>query len=1277
MTAFALALALAGFAPPQDADGTEPERPFLTPSCRRELVLERGERARFAFRSDPHHSIGVFARSEEVDPRFELWVEGKERRTREDEGGNTTPYVRVEEADEPQVWLIDVFAGDDEAGPVILHLVRHPETDRTVEVDELGRSAVDASKAAMQQGRQGAALAVLREAADALLAVEDAEDSWRILWRAERVAMALYSSGDAETAVRCMERALRGRRVVLPPEHPHIDITERNAIQFRASFAPGEAIARAEALVDERSAEYEPGHDRILKAQDLLATCLLRAQRLSEAIRVREEIVAARPREPLAEVRRLADDYQALIQLLFLQENPPALLEWTERAVAELEPLLPSNDPELLSLLDDLAGALRRTGRQSEALELYERVVEGMREALDENSSKLLAARANRASVLKQLGHIEEATAELEDVLQRFLVGLEAEGWMQPVLWVRGTLEGCYAQLGRERDALELIELQLRGYRMRPDLYPESYPSLLRARGQRSTRLVNLGRLAEAREEIEGALAVAATVPDDQMRETRRYLLGLSASILAELGDLVRARAAYETYLAPGPPPGGIDVTWVEQLANYAQVLLLLGETERAWKQMEALDDYMRRFGPLPTRHYATLLAERSRARVLVALGRYDEALESIETVERTWPGVTLQLKSRVLGRLGDSAAAIRVLEEGTASHPHEGDPQLILEAGLFLPLHLRVLGRHDRARAVVREHAEDLVRLTIDVERTGSERDVGRFVSGATPALAIAIAFALASPDDDALGSAAFAAAQTLRGAPLVPSRLRRVAERDADMTALLGDLQSVSRRVALVASEIERASGEEREALGAELDALVRERDRKRGSISSRLVEQGAGSRVTEPASVEQVARTLRQGEAAVALHRFWRPDLEAEDFAGMRRKEARYAAAIVRADASLTWLDLGSAAEIEDLVASWRGTLGVGMDRGIGKVSSKDRATGHELGTRVRARVLDPVLATAGGVDRLVVAPSSTLGLVPWDALPDASGTLLGDVVEIALVESLRHLERAAPPEGGPSLLVVGGVAYDEEAAPVEPEEERELPVLPRSETDAFLAPLPATATEVEAIADAFEAAFPRAGATRLTGTEAAREPFLREAERARYLHVATHGWFAAELATALEPDTGGETLDAGMRVLGYAPLTLCGLALAGANRPGSGGRVTAEELAGLDLSGCELATLSACESALGLDTRGEGLASMRRALSMAGARHGLSSLWKVPDEATRDLMIAFYDALWTGGLAPRAALWEAKRRLREARDPEGAPRYGIRDWAGWVLYGPLAE
>ena len=97
------------------------------------------------------------------------------------------------------------------------------------------------------------------------------------------------------------------------------------------------------------------------------------------------------------------------------------------------------------------------------------------------------------------------------------------------------------------------------------------------------------------------------------------------------------------------------------------------------------------------------------------------------------------------------------------------------------------------------------------------------------------------------------------------------------------------------------------------------------------------------------------------------------------------------------------------------------------------------------------------------------------------------------------------------------------------------------------------------------------------------------------------------------------------------------------------------------------------LSACDTNVGERRAGQGVASLQKALQMAGARSVITSLWKVPDEATKELMLDFYRRLWVEKKPKWQALWEAKKKLRDARDENGAPKYTTRDWAAWVLTG----
>jgi CHAT domain-containing protein len=230
-----------------------------------------------------------------------------------------------------------------------------------------------------------------------------------------------------------------------------------------------------------------------------------------------------------------------------------------------------------------------------------------------------------------------------------------------------------------------------------------------------------------------------------------------------------------------------------------------------------------------------------------------------------------------------------------------------------------------------------------------------------------------------------------------------------------------------------------------------------------------------------------------------------------------------------------------------------------------------------------------------------------------------------------------------------------------------------------------PLPATSLEVQQVASLCREALGEAAAIEvLTGAGASHERLRALAPRVRILHLATHGYFApTDAPDALRADSPGShgLLLAGQQrdlTVNLSPLVLCGLALSGANEPQDAqgqrqGILTADELARFDLSACELAVLSACETSIGVSRPGQGLASLQLALHAAGARCVIASLWKVADEPTRALMVEFYQKLLLDRQPPRAALWQAKRALRDARAGGGKPRYRMRDWAGFVLSG----
>jgi len=96
--------------------------------------------------------------------------------------------------------------------------------------------------------------------------------------------------------------------------------------------------------------------------------------------------------------------------------------------------------------------------------------------------------------------------------------------------------------------------------------------------------------------------------------------------------------------------------------------------------------------------------------------------------------------------------------------------------------------------------------------------------------------------------------------------------------------------------------------------------------------------------------------------------------------------------------------------------------------------------------------------------------------------------------------------------------------------------------------------------------------------------------------------------------------------------------------------------------------DLVVLSACQTALGQEVRGEGLIGLTRGFMYAGAARVLASLWSVEDRATADLMGDFYRGMLRQGLSPAAAL--RKAQLEMAKNPaRKSPYY----WAGFSLQG----
>ncbi len=278
---------------------------------------------------------------------------------------------------------------------------------------------------------------------------------------------------------------------------------------------------------------------------------------------------------------------------------------------------------------------------------------------------------------------------------------------------------------------------------------------------------------------------------------------------------------------------------------------------------------------------------------------------------------------------------------------------------------------------------------------------------------------------------------------------------------------------------------------------------------------------------------------------------------------------------------------------------------------------------------AKLLDPVAGDIRGAKRVVILPDGPMWLLPMhalalDGLPlcalkpvtySPSGTLL-----------VTGASRAETGDG--SALVVGAPYFRSLNDDAPADGDTRYAYVPMSGARARGNRLPYTGVEADLIADGL-------GVEPLVGALATEDRVRQAMPTARVLHLATHGW-----ASARRP------LDSAVFLA--------------RPRPGSSGDgyLTAREVLSLDLSACELAVLSACETGGGEVIGGEGVMGLTRAFLFAGADSVLCTQWQVADDATAALMFRFHEH-WRAGMPKEAALAAAQAEIRTGKSAEGGP------------------
>ncbi len=917
-----------------------------------------------------------------------------------------------------------------------------------------------------------------------------------------------------------------------------------------------------------------------------------------------------------------------------------------------------------------LAQVLWQQGKLAGAAALYERALASFEAELGPDDPQTLVTLTFLGFTLQEAGRAAEALPHVRRTLEAYerLFGPDHEETAAR----RHLVASLLYDLGEWEAAR--IEFE-RALAVREAVLGRAHPMTGVTLNALGMLLGDLGRLREARELLERSLSISERDPD-----TTAANLGVSydnlASLTWRLGDYKTARKLSEKAVAlleTEVGPDAIDTAIARSmLANILQAQGELGAARAALERaLPVLLDH-----PDPTKA-ATVHGNLSSVAwmegdVADAKAYAEKALADLErALGRDHPetSTALQNLAILIGEAGDLAKAEELLEEALAVQVRTGSQlERVTLANLALFAHRD--GRTDDTLDYLERALEAEERLLVDVLATGSERDKQLFIERDRSTANWAVQYqVLDAPDDPRALHIAVTSVLRRKGRALDATAAARGALR-RNLGVEARDLYDRSRDLRERRARMQGARTAPDDTAGADLEELEREIE----WMSKELVSLAPLAGDHRPVTVEAVRSRLPPDAALIEITSYWPHEPTAP--VGRRHGERRYAVYVLANDRPTRFVDLGPAAVVDEAALAFREALA----RRQTDVLARGRALDELTFARIR-----PLLA---GAQRLVLAPDGELNLTPFAPLPNADGRYLIEDFELSWVTSGRDLLSSSPAGPLEPALLVGDAAFGEPAT--------------RTDDDSLggltFGPLPATGAEVEALAATLGVS-----STRVLTGERATEAAVKAVRSPRVLHLATHGFFTGEIE-AQAPAAPGTPLAA--RDPPLDSLTSAGLALATFNQrvaaaDGNDGVLSALEVIDLELAGTEIVALSACETGLGAVRDGQGVFGLRRALVLAGAKSQLMTLWQVADEATKELMVAWYGQLAAGrGRAealravqlaalrgePLPATGEALTRgssrigAAEVSDPRLAGSRHPFYWAGFILSGepgPLPE
>lgn len=804
-----------------------------------------------------------------------------------------------------------------------------------------------------------------------------------------------------------------------------------------------------------------------------------------------------------------------------------------------------------------------------------------------------------------------------------------------------------------------------------------------------ATHLMDEGRNEEAEVFIVRARELVRAASPEELEGHRDGLL-LVARHLRNEGRLEEAERCYRQALG-GTLSGSSLAYSPGAMLGLAQTLLGLGRAEEAESLFHrARTAIVEQWG---SRHRSLISAHGGLAELALQRGEltvaHEHRLAAWELARDTFgeghavTATPLLNLAHVRQRMGELETVVPLYARALEIRTAQLGPGHLATARSRRSLALRMLdlGQAEEGWQLAHQGTADARARLIELFAECSEADRYRYAADHAWSIhtLLSLTAAAQSPEHE---HAAFKALADWKG--VVFRTLSRLPERvDPEQERILGELRGVRRRLSrLLYESTDRAA----QTPPGRITALFERRTELESELSRLVSAQDASARV----DLDSLAAALDESSVYVDYYigRRYRPARRISGPDGPERIEPggwsppSLTAFVVHPDRSLVRIEIGEVEPIQEAVERYLEQLVTHRGVALPEREPDPGLAMHEL-------LWAPIAGQIGSAKRIFIAADGFLGCLPFETLQEADGTYLIEKHAFAYVQDAESLLRSAalPARGTPaSILTLGAVDYDApEGEPVASELLAASSSPLRGGLQPYWLPLPDTGREAEGIGHlARQFLGSQVDIVALSGAKATEELLEASLPGRQVLHLATHGFFQPAGLTSLwtQAQEGSAPEEAELErerrlASGHFPALLSGLVLAGANQPPREGRedgfLTADEIAWLDLRACQLVVLSACETGLGAARAGEGMASLRRAFHQAGARTAVSSLWRVRDHETMELMTDFYRRLWKERLGPlealRGAQLEMLRRNRARYRGEGRPS----TWGGFVLSG----